>query len=763
MNAYLIEGLLFVFVILASIGTFYVKKTIMTNEGTTISSGNAKPNISKKIFEYLRKHYFNIFVILFAIFFFVWFFSFSKRIQWIVTIETSPLDNGFLTVFTSLVIWGGLSSTCLLFTQGKVGNQVKFLTFINKWITPVFLILNAGFVYQVHLLWINNAYSIDTISNTFIFFYIYLALGLYCCALIWIDNFRFEKFNRNEILALVGILLLLIFVSTPTWIPQMYFGLGNPSWHVQDLSADHRVFLYLSILIPLIIYFIFKHVRKIDNMALLTYISLITMLNFAYKYTYLSLTTPWALPFHLCNTAMFILPICIIFNTKRLFYFTYFINVFGALTAILMPNYSDNIRVFSEEVMYFWQNHIIAYSLPLLCVSFGIFDKPKMKHMFYSIIWFTGYFLLVLILNVYFNATGHSVDFFFLNSDFITDKLGQWADNLFNITTSFTINGVYFEFHPAYQVAFYLVYVLIAFAMWYVYVLFYNIGDYLNALEARSKKIRLDHYALLAKLNGRSAKEPMDPNAGITLKITNFSKRYGKSNVYAVKNANLEVHGGEIFGFLGPNGAGKSTTIKCIVGIQSLSEGQITICGYDVSTQSVEAKRITGYVPDHYALYEKLTGREYINFIADIYGVSQIDRNERIKYYVDLFQLNDSFDSTISTYSHGMKQKITTIAALIHNPKLWILDEPLTGLDPDSIYQVKECMRHHASLGNIVMFSSHIIDVVENLCNRIVIIQKGHMGTPITMEDVHKLGSLEQYYMSSTKSLVKPIKVEEEK
>ena len=234
------------------------------------------------------------------------------------------------------------------------------------------------------------------------------------------------------------------------------------------------------------------------------------------------------------------------------------------------------------------------------------------------------------------------------------------------------------------------------------------------------------------------------------LQLIHFSKKYATSKVYAVEDANLEVNQGEIFGFLGPNGAGKSTIIKSIVGIQPITEGNIEICGYDVSKNSVEAKYNIGYVPDHYALYEKLTGREYINYIADIYEVSQEERNTRIEKYIKIFELEASIDSKIRTYSHGMKQKITIMSALVHNPKVWILDEPLTGLDPNSIYQVKECMKQHAAEGNIVFFSSHLIDIVEKLCGRIAIIKKGHIKCIKSVDEIEALGiSLEQFYLNT--------------
>ena len=212
--------------------------------------------------------------------------------------------------------------------------------------------------------------------------------------------------------------------------------------------------------------------------------------------------------------------------------------------------------------------------------------------------------------------------------------------------------------------------------------------------------------------------------------------------------SNLEIEGGQIFGFLGPNGAGKSTIIKSIVGIQTITSGQIEVSGYDVDKQAVGAKMQIGFVPDHYALYENLTGREYINYIADLYNVSKEDRDKRIDEYVKRFYLQSAIDNPMKTYSHGMKQKITIMSALVHNPKLWILDEPLTGLDPESIFQVKECMKEHASRGNIVFFSSHIIDVVENICDKIAIIRKGQILTTKTVAEIKASGvPLEQFYM----------------
>lgn len=236
------------------------------------------------------------------------------------------------------------------------------------------------------------------------------------------------------------------------------------------------------------------------------------------------------------------------------------------------------------------------------------------------------------------------------------------------------------------------------------------------------------------------------------LTIKNLSKRYGKSTVKSVDNLSLELKPGEVFGFLGPNGAGKSTTIKSIVGILPFEEGEIDICGVNLVKDPLKAKKMIGYVPDNHAVFERLTGREYVNHIANLYNVPVRQMEQVSDYYVKLFKLENAFDNPIKSYSHGMKQKITVIAALVHNPKLWILDEPLTGLDPQSAYQLKCAMRKHADNGNTVFFSSHILDVVENLCDRVCIIKKGQLQGIYDLKELKANNqSLEKLFMDIIK------------
>ena len=235
------------------------------------------------------------------------------------------------------------------------------------------------------------------------------------------------------------------------------------------------------------------------------------------------------------------------------------------------------------------------------------------------------------------------------------------------------------------------------------------------------------------------------------LEIKNLTKSYGNSPVKAVDNLSLSLNAGEIYGFLGSNGAGKSTTIKSLVGIYPFQDGDILINGISIKTDPLNAKKQIGYVSDNHAVFERLTGREYVNHMANLYNVEPSDAEERCNRLLKIFNLEEAFDRPSKSYSHGMKQKISVIGALVHNPKLWVLDEPLTGLDPQSSYQLKQVMKQHAKEGNTVFFSSHILDVVENLCDRCCIIEKGKLQGVYNLKELKNSNqALEEIFMSVT-------------
>jgi ABC-2 type transport system ATP-binding protein len=237
------------------------------------------------------------------------------------------------------------------------------------------------------------------------------------------------------------------------------------------------------------------------------------------------------------------------------------------------------------------------------------------------------------------------------------------------------------------------------------------------------------------------------------IEIRNVSKSYNKGAIKAVDNLTLQVKPGEIFGFLGPNGAGKTTTIKMMVGLLNPDEGTIIMKGADIQKKPLEAKRNIGYVPDNPDVYERLTGTEYLNFMADVYQVPSATRRERIQFFLESFELTDAVSDLIKSFSHGMKQKIVLTGALLHNPALWVLDEPMVGLDPKSAHLLKDLMRKHCDQGNTVFFSTHILEVAEKLCDRIGIIHNGRLIASGTMNELRQgdqSGSLEKIFLELT-------------
>ena len=236
------------------------------------------------------------------------------------------------------------------------------------------------------------------------------------------------------------------------------------------------------------------------------------------------------------------------------------------------------------------------------------------------------------------------------------------------------------------------------------------------------------------------------------IRLYNVSKSYAKSQNLAVDSLSLEIKEGEIFGFLGPNGAGKSTTIKMITGILTPTSGTIEVDGINIADNPIAAKSRIGFVPDNHEIYETLKGNEYLNFIGTMYGVDAATLKSRVEEYAQLFSMTDALPKMISSYSHGMKQKLLIIAALVHAPKVWVLDEPMTGLDPQSAFQLKQLMRKHADNGNTVFFSSHVIDVVEKVCDRIAIINHGKLVAVDTLDNIRKENkeSLEELFLTIT-------------
>lgn len=230
------------------------------------------------------------------------------------------------------------------------------------------------------------------------------------------------------------------------------------------------------------------------------------------------------------------------------------------------------------------------------------------------------------------------------------------------------------------------------------------------------------------------------------LEIKDFSKTYNGGR-RAADHISISVNAGDIYGFIGHNGAGKSTTIKAVVGVLEFEEGNIYIDGHSVKSDPLECKKITAYIPDNPDLYEYFTGIQYLNFVADIFGVEQKLREERIKKYGEIFEIIPVLGDLISSYSHGMKQKVAIISALIHQPKLLVLDEPFVGLDPKAALDLKNMMKQLCQEGSAIFFSTHVLEVAQKLCNKIAIIKEGRIVVSGNMKDLVKYQSLEDVFM----------------
>ncbi|MEG0456991.1 MAG: ABC transporter ATP-binding protein [Oscillospiraceae bacterium] len=230
------------------------------------------------------------------------------------------------------------------------------------------------------------------------------------------------------------------------------------------------------------------------------------------------------------------------------------------------------------------------------------------------------------------------------------------------------------------------------------------------------------------------------------LQIKNLTKIY-KGGKKAVDNLSLTVEKGDIYGFIGHNGAGKSTTIKAIVGVMDFDNGEIIIDGMSIKTKPVDCKKIIAYIPDNPDLYDNLTGIQYLNFIGDVFSVNKAERGKDIEKYSEMFELTKNLGDLISSYSHGMKQKLALISAFIHKPKVLILDEPFVGLDPKASHLVKQFMQEFCANGGCIFFSTHVLDVAEKLCNKIAIIKNGRLMACGKTDELRGDNSLEDMFM----------------
>ncbi len=674
----------------------------------------------------------------------------NEAISIVIGLNRGPSPFGDIlhqTAFATILVW--LTYAAILITSFSQFYEYATLKYATRFFAiPVYFLDIVFFkTYAIANVGLQESagYAQSAIFMPFIAASICLGLA------ISLTNLVCDKLPRKkalEILAIAGTTVACILPVMPSFVPQVLLGFFRfTEIKFNDFSEPHRFVLYFSVIIPLIIFHLLKNKSSDTKRFGMIFLSIAVCFTYLSYFELSDWITLYKFPLDICSMVIILLPIALLTNRRGIFHFCLFLGVLSAFTNILFPA-NGAVDVTSTESVRFWTQQYFAFSVPILCTALKVFKRPDFPAMFRSILVFTIYFILTLVLDTWMVNYELYNDYLNFDGNYLLSIFGDFSATFKTIDLTVRLGNINLVFYPFYQYVVFLSYLLLIVIMWFAYKLLFATWD-----KAEDRRLRERDYKMMKKelkefLGARSTDVPLYGDDSPKLVLREFSKKYGTNKHYSVDHVSFKVKGGEIFGFLGPNGAGKSTIIKSIVGIQTITSGSIEISGYDVERQSIHAKLNTGFVPDHYALYENLTGREYINYIADLYDVDKEKRNETIEKYVQRFQLSHSFDNQMKTYSHGMKQKIAIMAALVHDPKVWILDEPLTGLDPNSIFEVKECMKEHAAKGNIVFFSSHIIDVVEKICDKIAIIKKGKLRAVASVSELDAQNiDLEELYL----------------
>lgn len=579
-----------------------------------------------------------------------------------------------------------------------------------------------------------------------------------------------ERFILKDNLLAIATFITITLLFTPSYSLAVLisptfdiFGKSLVLQHANRLSTLHRVVIYLTILFSILYFAVFKNGSKEKKKMAVLLLAVCGINSFIISHpmsdTFIHITTYFGrvtfnfknLPLELYNIALILMPIAIIFNKQKLFDISYFIVLPIAIISTFFPK-NAYLHVFNHLGRSYLQTILSTSLLIILTSGYGLMKPSRLKKINKPILYFAGYFLVVIVLNSWLSnyVEGFKLDdlyngrvnFLNTNSPSMVSFLGDnFVKKLFSFNFVLTGGGYKLVFYYLYHIILFFIYIFIFFAMYFVEFGFSQIGN--------------KHIILSQKIHGFKKDKNIEKkiqknlNNNVALEISNLTKVYKGNNFASLTNLSLKLHRGDIVGLLGHNGAGKSTLIKCVVGQEEFQNGEVKAYGVDNVLYPKQFKTLVGYIPDHYILYEDLTGREFVNYIADLYGVDKETRRKNILHYLKLFNLIASFDSKIETYSFGMKQKLAIMSTLIHEPRIWLLDEPLTGLDPQSIYQIKKSIISHAAKGNVVLFSSHLIDLVEEVSNKIVILNKGKLIYEETTDKAKSdyKGKLENLYL----------------
>ena len=497
----------------------------------------------------------------------------------------------FLRWFTTIVV-----ACSIFYPFYKVPSFKRILVYIM----PVVTILNLVLLKE-NLIAIYGPYYDPLLNYRTYGFLVQIAVTVILSVILWFEKIQNKDFKETG--KDIGKMFLIFVLLMPAFFPQaglkIFFGKYGDT--PEGFNSIHRITMYFTVLLMIVPYIFMRNKSVTDKRlfyGILTYSALI-------QYFYEVRTGLSGLPLHLCNTAVILMFAAFVLKWDGVFYFSYFVNVLGAIFATILP---DNGRdAYALAAVHYWYNHIYAVVLPILGVALKVYPRPNMKMMYKAIGFFTLYFVGVCVINAWFNNY-QSVDYFFVYGDFFIEKVAAISPLKYNYILEIPVGGLVFKFYYLYQGAIYISFVALMFVIWMIYDGLFKVSDRHYELLMIKRRKALELRALKDFYQGKALSEPLNKEATKMIKIEHFTKKYAGSKKPSVEDFNLEIHDGEVFGFLGHNGAGKSTTIKSMVGIQSITSGNIIIDGYDVKKQPLEAKLRVGYVSDNHAVYEKLTG-----------------------------------------------------------------------------------------------------------------------------------------------------------
>ena len=621
-----------------------------------------------------------------------------------------------MTVF--IIFLSAIYLALILMHFAAVHLKTRYMKAAVIFIGPVITLLMIMFSGQFLQLTsgVTDLQSVNVWMKVIVFVSLGLSLAI-PLILFLLDRPKFDFKDKKFYISLLWILPM-IAVTFPLQVFNLFFTVGDIKLTV--FSIPQYVWIILIVLVLYGLYELFNKKDQDTKYNAMIIISLGFVFQYMNYYTY----DYWSysnLPLHLCNLGVFFIFFSLLFKNRKLFVFTHYVNTLGAAIAVLIPLSTVVNNILSYPTMNFIYHHSLLVMLPVLTVLIGVEKRPTRKEFVKISPYFFVLFWVVIIISSCLNFYDVNVNYFYA----INDSVAQYVPFLAPLRDIKWTIGIC-VIYPVYQMVICLGFIGLAYACGFLFDYIYKIGD-ANALI---RKIKAEE----AEYKNRPVESRVKPKADCNVEIFKLQKTY-KNGFKALNGVSFNIKKGEIVGILGHNGAGKSTLIKCLTSVLDYEKGDIIVAGKDLKEDELYSKSVIGYVPDNHATYENLTGLEYINYVADMYGVSLEGREEKIAQYMKEFDLTAAASRQINAYSHGMKQKISLIAAIINEPKVLVLDEPIAGLDYQSAHNIKEFLKAYCKKGNSILFSSHIYDVVAEICDRVVLISGGKIVQESDIKD----------------------------